>query len=161
MDRFYYIVHSFMSRELGLKGLAKEVFAIIFGFWISSGKREAWVSLSTMQLFTGGTRPAIIKAVQLLEGMGYIQALRNPGKRSLYIVTIDPKIIQDYEASFVNRLVKPQYQAPVKIPNHFQETKYTSSGKENYLVNKIKVKGNNSLTVKNKNEIDSGGLPEA
>lgn len=159
MDNLYTVLYAFMSKTLGLKGLAKEVFAIIYGFWTAAGKTEAQVSLSVMEIISGGTRPAIIRAVQHLESIGYIHILRHPGKRSLYQVTIDPEIIRDYEASFSKELVKPQYQSPIKQLNQRQVNRCTSSGKAYYLVNKKNTKGNNSLKVKN--EIDSGGLPEA
>ena len=40
MDRLFIVVYAFMATTLGLKGLVKEVFAVIFGFWLESSKKR-------------------------------------------------------------------------------------------------------------------------
>lgn len=146
-----------MASVLGLAGLAKECFAIIFGFWFSQSQRPVPVSLTTMQTITGGTRPAVILAVHKLEEAGLITASRTPGKKTIYDVKLPEKALADFKELYANkRLVKsinPQEYAPT-----------TSTSSPRLPQNKKNAKSESVITplrVKPANEIRTGGLKEA
>jgi hypothetical protein len=71
-DENYYIVQGFMINRLGLKGIALNVYAIIYGF-SQDGETEYTGSLQYLCDFTGGTsKPTMIKALKELVEKGYI-----------------------------------------------------------------------------------------
>lgn len=152
MEKLYTVLYSFMASELGLKGLVKEVFAIIFGFWLETNKTAAWVSLTTMQKITGGTRPAVVNAIKALESRGFIRTIRSPGKCSQYSITIPQAIIDDFEATF-HILGKSANRIPVKSSNPQGLIGNTSSSKifipqnNNRRYNNSFNHGNQSLNV--------------
>ena len=102
MERLFTVIYAFMATELGLKGLALGVFASIFNFWVNANYSETWVSITTMQKMTGGSRPAVVKAIQRLERRGLICTCRNPGKRSTYMVTISPDLLSEFKNTFMD-----------------------------------------------------------
>lgn len=169
MERLFTVIYAFMASELGLKGLAKEVFAIIFGFWIKANRSEVLVPLRVMQKITGCTKTGIQKAVHSLEKMGVLQICRTPGKKLKYMVTIGADVIRDFEEAYmvnsvggddsspVNKVDHP----PVNRVNQQRITKFTSSGQLCYPQKKEEKKINKNLMVKSKKEINTGGLPEA
>lgn len=152
MERLYTVIYAFMATELGLKGLAKEVFATIFNFWVDANYSETWVSITTMQKITGGSRPAVVKAIQHLERRGKICTCRNPGKRSTYMVTIPPDLLSEFKNTFMDERVNSV--------NQQRETKVTSTSSPTYPQKKEKRKMNKSLIINSKNFINTGGLPE-
>lgn len=154
MDKLYTILYSFISTELGLEGLAKEVFAIIFGFWLDANRTTAWVSLTTMGTITGGSRPAIVEAVKLLEHKGYIAIDRSPGKHSLYSVTIDAGIMKDFDDTYSAEVVRSLNHYGVKPPNRHKLSRLTTRGKVIEPVNKINRHGNQSIITGSREEFE-------
>lgn len=71
-DENYFQVSGWMINNLHLKGIALEVYAIIYGF-SQDGESEFTGSLQYLCDFTGGTsKPTIIKALKELTEKGYI-----------------------------------------------------------------------------------------
>lgn len=153
----YTIIYPFMASVLGLAGLAKECFAIIFGFWFSQGQHPVGVSLTTMQTITGGTRPAVVQAVHKLEESGLVLAVRTPGKKTFYDVTIPEQALIEFKELYAN----------CKLVNSFNPKEYTpltSSSKTSLPQNKRNAKRESVITplrVKPASEIRTGGLKEA
>ena len=150
------ILYPFMSEVLNLAGLAKECFAVIFGFWLAQGERPISASISIMQAITGGTRPAIVTAIRHLKEEGFIQAKTIPGKRTLYQVSIDRKIIDDFKAMYPNTL-------PVKHVNPHELTLKNSTRKETkpHNINKPKLESYYTpLKVRTNKDIYTGYLKE-
>lgn len=169
MERLYTVMYAFMASELGLKGLAKEVFAIIFGFWIKANRTDVRVPLRVMQKITGSTKTGICKAVRSLEKMGVLQICKTPGKRSRYMITIDADVICDYEETYMVNSVRRDDSLPINRVDHSpvnrvdqqRITKFTSSGQQSYPQKIEEKKINKGLYGKSRNEINTGGLPEA
>ena len=153
----YTILYPFMASVLSLAGLAKECFATIFGFWFAQGQHPVGVSLTTMQTITGGTRPAVIHAIHKLEEAGLILAVRTPGKKTFYDVTIPEQALVEFKELYANN----------KLVNSFNPKEYTpltSSSKTSLPQNKRNAKREPVITplkVKPASEIHSGGLTEA
>lgn len=106
----YTIIYPFMSSTLGLTGIVKETFAIIFNFWIAAGESPVRASLSTMQMITGATRATIVKAVSHLAQIGLIEKKKVPGKPTLYEVLIDAEILNSFKQQYNTMVVKKKYQ---------------------------------------------------
>ena len=156
MEKQYTVIYSFFSSVLGLKGLAKEVFAIIFGFWNRADRAYAWVSLTTLEAITGGTRPAIVAAIKQLESKKIISAMRNPGKHSLYAITIDETLLRDFDSTFKTREVKPPNYPLVQKTTYNQESQLTKKSKDStppkYIINN--GKRNRSLIIGDQTEFE-------
>lgn len=101
MSYVFTTLYSFMW-EIGLDGLTKEVFAVIFGFWLR--KREpVYVPYSVIHRITGATPPSISAAIKRLEDYQYIKADRHTGKKTLYIIKLPDEIMSEF-----NEQVRPQ-----------------------------------------------------
>lgn len=66
----YYCIFGWM-REMGLKGLPLQIYAIIYGFCQAKGN-AFYGSLSYLEEFTGYSRPSVITAIKQLIDEGYI-----------------------------------------------------------------------------------------
>ena len=86
----YTIIYDFMWRDLRLRGVEKEVFAVIYGFW-KKGKAAVEVPVKTVMDITGLSRTAVLMAKRNLLGKKLIAAHETRGKPSRYVVLIpDP-----------------------------------------------------------------------
>lgn len=151
------IIYPFMASILNLAGLAKECFAVIFGFWFAKGKNPVGVSLTTLQTITGGTRPAVIQAIYKLEKAGLIRASRMPGKKTTYDVILPEQTLAEFLDEYVDN-------KPVSTLNPKEYTQITRTSIGIIPVNNKKEKHksvNTLLKVKNAGEIRTGGLKEA
>lgn len=81
------IIYSFMAFRLNLRGAAKEVFAVIFGFW-KARKEPIAVSNKVIHSITGLSRAAIVKAKNLLVKRKLILVHEIRGKPSTYEVVL-------------------------------------------------------------------------
>lgn len=66
----YYCIFGWM-REMGLKGLPLQIYAIIYGFCQAKGN-AFYGSLSYLEEFTGYSRPSVIAAIKQLIDEGFI-----------------------------------------------------------------------------------------
>ena len=64
-DGNYYVVQSFMIKELGLKGLEKEIYAIIYGF--SQAEQKFDGSLQYLADWTLSTKQGVMKVLKSLQ----------------------------------------------------------------------------------------------
>ena len=71
-DGNYYVVQSFMVKELGLKGLEKDVYAIIYGFSQAESQRFDG-SLQYLADWTQSTKQGVMKALKSLHEKGLIE----------------------------------------------------------------------------------------
>lgn len=163
MEKLYTTIYAFFFTQLGLKGLAKEVFAILFGFWMDANQSAAWVSLTTMGKITGGSRPAIVAAVKHLESVGLVKVERSPGKHSMYTVIIKDEILNDYMETFGAR-VKPANSPPVSTLNRSQYRNFNTTCQRGEQENNKKAdkegKINSVLRTRKKTEFILDGLRE-
>lgn len=70
-DTNYYVVHGWM-REMGLKGLQLDLYAIIYGFCQDNGS-AFYGTISYLEVFTGFSRRAVIDALNDLVGKRFIR----------------------------------------------------------------------------------------
>ena len=70
LNENYYCVFGWM-REMGLKGLPLQIYAIIYGFCQAKGN-AFYGSLSYLEEFTGYSRPSVIAAIKQLIDEGFI-----------------------------------------------------------------------------------------
>lgn len=144
----------FMATTLGLRGYAKEIFALIFNFWIAAGEKPVHASLSVLQRITGGTRPTVVKAIQFLEEQGFVKAEKHKGKFTMYDISIDSSIVTEFKSTYHSSLGKEINQMRLNFN--------TGSG-QNALPQKLKEYGkktDTTLRVRERNQINTGGLPE-
>lgn len=150
------ILYPFMA-QLGLAGLAKECFATIFGFWYSQGQHPVGVSLTTMQTITGGTRPAVIQAINKLEKAGLIIGSRIPGKKTIYDVKLPEQTMAEFKELYAGKRA-------VNTLNHQEYSPKTSTSPPNLPRNNKNPKRepyNTPLKVRTTDGINTGGLKEA
>lgn len=88
-----------MHRALGLSGLGKEIFAVIFGFWIKT-RSTVRVPYPIIREITGASVPTISAHLQCMESEGLLQVKREPGKPNMYMVVLPEKVLADYEAAY-------------------------------------------------------------
>lgn len=154
-EALYTLLYPFMSEILGLYGYEKETFAVIFNFWMNAGERSVRAPLSVIQRITGGTRPTIVKAISSLITANFIKAEKRPGKPTLYLVTISQEVLEHFKATYIRKPVKPFNQKELNA--------LTSTSSDNKPRNKTNDKNKTDTTLRTlkKDEITTGGLPEA
>ena len=81
--RPFFMVYQFFAQKLGLRGAAKEVYAIIYGRYVSFDG-VAKVSLREMMRLTGLTKQSIINALKTLQEAGLIEKTASTNKKSTY-----------------------------------------------------------------------------
>lgn len=81
------IIYSFMASRLKLRGAAKEVFSVIFGFW-QAKKEPVTVSNRIIHAITGLSHAAIVKSKNLLIERNLIRVHEIRGKPSAYEVVL-------------------------------------------------------------------------
>ena len=72
----YYVVHGWMVNELGLKGNALSVYAIIYGF-SQTEHQEYTASINYMAEWLGASRPTVINTLKDLVDKGYLTKTSN------------------------------------------------------------------------------------
>lgn len=157
MEKLYTVIYSFFSATLGLSGLAKETFAVIFSFWLNAKRNAVEISLTVFQNITGGSRPAIVAAIKLLEDRQYINISRTKGLRSRYYVTIDPQILDEFDVAFSEKVVNSVNHTSVKPPNQGEFSDLTRPGKLPQPHNKHNEKRNQLIVPP---RVEKGHLKE-
>lgn len=90
-DGNYYVVQSFMIKELGLKGLEKDVYAIIYGF--SQAENQTFKgSLQYLADWTNSTKQGILKTLNSLINKGLI------GRKDCIVNNV--KLVEYYTTEF-------------------------------------------------------------
>lgn len=84
-----------MTYLLHLEGLTKQIYAVIFGFWLGSRKPVA-VSYSVMRKITGATDPTISACLKRLLEQGLIESDPKPGMRTKYSIVFNYEIQKAY-----------------------------------------------------------------
>ena len=96
----YFTVYPHLVRDLGLSGIKRDIFSIIFGFWRKAGKAVP-APFSVLREMTGATDPSISVAIKALRKKKLIAVVdKGRGMRSLYRVTLAPEILQEFEAEY-------------------------------------------------------------
>lgn len=72
----YYVVHGWMVNELGLKGNALNIYAIIYGF-SQTDHQEYTASINYMAEWLGASRPTVINTLRDLVDKGYLTKTSN------------------------------------------------------------------------------------
>ena len=91
----YTILYAFMASKLRLHGAAKEVFAVIFGFWRKK-KQPVEIANSVIQNITGFSHATIIEAKNQLVSQKLILVKEIRGKPSMYEVVLPPDLSIDW-----------------------------------------------------------------
>lgn len=152
-------IYAFMFEVFGLRGVQKEVFAVILGFWLAA-RHTITVPYQTIHRITGGSKSVIAKAIKDLEKEELIQAKHSPGKRTQYDITA--KVVEVYEARMYQSddTTTPQTR-PVSGSNRNRSSPETSSGSEcRPTINRkfIRNKTNDSLSVPDKDSYSGSPL---
>lgn len=155
------IIYAFMFEVLCLRGVKKEVFAVILGFWLVA-RQTVTVPYKTFRRITGGSKSVIAKAIKDLESEGLILSTHSPGKRTLYAIT--DKVMEIYESRMnqSESTTSPQTR-PVQGTNRNRSSPETSSGSEcRPIINRkfIRNKTNDSLSLPDKESYTESSLKE-
>ena len=84
-----------MASLLHLSGYAKEVYSVIFGFWIRY-RKSVTVPYSVIKKITGATDPTISACIKYLIKRRLITADPNPGQRTRYEIVMSDDIWKAY-----------------------------------------------------------------
>lgn len=87
-DEMYYQVSGWMTTKLGLKGLKRELYAIIYGF-TQDGKNEFSGSLSYLSEWLDVSARTIINIIQELADKELITIIKEEGLKNRYKVNLD------------------------------------------------------------------------
>ena len=103
-DGNYYVVQSFMVKDLKLKGLEKDVYAIIYGF--SQAENQTFTgSLQYLADWTNSTKQGILKTLNSLVDKGLIARKEN--------IINNVKFVEYYSTEF-NRGIKQSLMGDIK-----------------------------------------------
>lgn len=91
----FIIIYSFMSHDLHLDGYTKEVYALIFGFWIRVRKPVS-VPYSVIRKITGASDPTISECIKRLVKQDLILSDPKPGVRTKYSIALTNEILSAY-----------------------------------------------------------------
>ena len=97
----YFVVHDWMTKELHLKGLQKELYAIIYGF-SQDGESEFYGSLNYLAELTGNTTRGVQKALTELVNANLLSATKIDGKPTRYKVNPRTQFTPTHELSSPN-----------------------------------------------------------
>lgn len=89
------IIFGFMAELLHLEGYAKQIYAVIFGYWIRSRKSVS-VPYSVIRKITGATDPTISTCIKKLVEVGLVAAVPKTGQRTKYDIIITDEIWAAY-----------------------------------------------------------------
>lgn len=154
-------IYAFMFEVFGLRGVKKEVFAVILGFWLVS-RQTVTVPYKTFRRITGGSKSVIARAIKDLENEGLILAKHSPGKRTLYSITPKVADIYDTRLNQPDSNTSPQTR-PVPGPNNNRSSPKTSTGSATKpRSNNWNIRKNNdrSLSVPDKESYSGSSLTE-
>ena len=110
-DRNYFQVHAWMVTKLELRGVDRDVFAIIYGF-TQDKETLCRCSYKYMVEITGYSKPTILAAVERLESKHLIEKVKsesNTDMRNLYRCNLDlvDEILEEGVKPLDNQGVKP------------------------------------------------------
>ena len=89
------IIYGFMARLLHLDGYSKQIYAVIFGFWIRI-RKPVYVPYSVIRMITGATDPTISGSIKRLKEEGLITSDPKPGIRAKYSIVMTEEIWAAY-----------------------------------------------------------------
>ena len=89
------IIYAFMAYLLHLDGYTKEIYALIFGFWIRT-RKPVHVPYSAIRKIVGATDPTISEGIKRLTQKGLISADPKPGMKTKYSIVLTPEIWTAY-----------------------------------------------------------------
>ena len=158
----YYCVFGWM-REMGLKGLPLQIYAIIYGFCQAKGN-AFYGSLSYLEEFTGYSRPSVIAAIKQLIDEGFID--KEQEEYNQFIVRnkyICKKFPQDEEFNQqlkdLTGVVKNLHGGSKEtLPNNIYNN-INNNIKETNSINTISKEKRFSLTPQMSNQSSDGDTP--
>lgn len=91
----YTIIYGFMAKDLKLRGYSKDVYAVIFGFWIKK-KQPVCIPYATFKIIVGAAAPAVSNSLKLLVSRGLITADPKPGTMTRYEIVMTDALMKAY-----------------------------------------------------------------
>lgn len=149
----YYVVQSFMVSELKLKGLEKELYAIIWGF--SQGNNTFNGSLAYLSEWTGYTKQRICDVLKILVGRGLLvkkEIFRNGQKLCVYKAVLPDGIEQGSKIGS-----NEDFDIVVEDESTFEQKPVKSAIKTLKTENKTSDSWFKPKTYQNKNDVNADG----
>lgn len=149
----YYVVQSFMVSELKLKGLEKELYAIIWGF--SQGNNTFNGSLAYLSEWTGYTKQRICDVLKILVGRGLLvkkEIFRNGQKLCVYKAVLPDGIEQSSKIAS-----NEDFDIVVEDESTFEQKPVKSAVKTLKTENKTSDSWFKPKTYQNKNDVNADG----
>lgn len=149
----YYVVQSFMVSELKLKGLEKELYAIIWGF--SQGNNTFNGSLAYLSEWTGYTKQRICDVLKMLVGRGLLvkkEIFRNGQKLCVYKAVLPDGIEQGSKIAS-----NEDFDIVVEDESTFEQKPVKSAIKTLKTENKTSDSWFKPKTYQNKNDVNADG----
>lgn len=149
----YYVVQSFMVSELKLKGLEKELYAIIWGF--SQGNNTFNGSLAYLSEWTGYTKQRICDVLKILVGRGLLvkkEIFRNGQKLCVYKAVLPDGIEQGSKIGS-----NEDFDIIVEDESTFEQKPAKSAVKTLKTENKTTDVWFKPKTYQNKNDVNADG----
>lgn len=145
----FLILYGFMSNLLHLDGFTKEIYALIFGFWIRT-KKPVCVPYRVIRNITGASDPTISECIKRLVKQGLIMSDPKPGVRTKYSIVFTNEIWSAYLRDS-GKNETPKVNEELSPPKHSSHVppRTAKSSEEHKNIKKIKQGGNatSNLTV--------------
>lgn len=149
----YYVVQSFMVSELKLKGLEKELYAIIWGF--SQGNNTFNGSLAYLSEWTGYTKQRICDVLKMLVGRGLLvkkEIFRNGQKLCVYKAVLPNGVEQGSKIGS-----NEDFDILIEDESTFEQKSVKSAVKTLKTENKTSDSWFKPKTYQNKNDVNADG----
>lgn len=99
MKHCFTTIYRFMWEDLKLSGYTKEIFAVIFGFFLPERKPTP-IPFRVFRSITGASKSVIVTSIAKLEKRGLVTASHSQGKRTTYSISADA--MAQYDKSMNN-----------------------------------------------------------
>lgn len=149
----YYVVQSFMVSELKLKGLERELYAIIWGF--SQGNNTFNGSLAYLSEWTGYSKQRICDVLKMLVGRGLLvkkEIFRNGQKLCVYKAVLPDGVEQGSKIGS-----NDDFDIVIEDESTFEKKPVKSAVKTLKTENKTTDSWFKPKTYQNKNDVNADG----
>ena len=146
MDKLFARILPFMSQKLKLKGAAKEVYAVIYGFWAAKGAPVEMPNRVFLSI-TGLSRSTIALAKAKLVAAKRIRIIESRGHPSRYECILSPGM--------------PDYDTPpkrVQLINKNQTPPIFGPKQKDYSYSKATTNGSKSISIGDKAEFEKADV---
>lgn len=150
MKHCFTTIYRFMWEDLKLSGYTKEIFAVIFGFFLPERKPTP-IPFRVFRSITGASKSVIVTSIAKLEKRGLVTASHSQGKRTTYSISADAMAQYDKSMNNCSEETTDPKSGQLSKPRLNRSENRTSTSPEigPHNINKYKnnIRGNTDIYV--------------